>query len=68
MGLTRGLVLPLLLLASCATTELERKEATINTALAGAYVACTAALGDPRMTWAHGARDYCTAIVNGCAK
>ncbi len=62
--MTRGLVLSLLLLAGCATTELERKEAAINSALAGAYVACTAALGDPRMTWEPGAREYCARITN----
>lgn len=69
MNARLALYLALLLPAGCASTELERKEATINTALAGAYVVCAAALGDPRMTWASGARDYCSAIVSGgCAK
>lgn len=54
-----------LLSAGCATTELQRKEAAIQGALAGAFVACTAALGDPRMTWEPGAREYCVRIVNG---
>lgn len=59
-----GILCSLLLLAACATTELERKEAAINGALAGAYVACTAALSDPRMAWADGARAYCLRIVS----
>lgn len=63
-----GILCSLLLLAACATTELERKEAAINGALAGAYVACSAALSDPRMTWGPGAREYCVAIVNGCPR
>jgi len=54
----------LLALGACQATELERKEATIQTALYGAFLACTAALNDPRMTWDVGARDYCLRIVN----
>lgn len=62
--MNRGLVLPLLLLASCAqTTELQRKEQVIQTALDAAYLACQTGLNDPRMTWDKGARDYCMRIV-----
>lgn len=59
------LVCPLFLAASaCASTELERKEVVIQSALDAAYLACQSALNDPRMTWEPGARDYCLRIVN----
>ncbi len=58
-----ALVLCCLALGACGTTELQRKEATIQTALDAAYLACQTALNDPRMTWDKGARDYCMRIV-----
>jgi hypothetical protein len=57
-----------LLLSACGTTELQRKEIAIQTALDGAFLACQTALNDPRMTWDEGARAYCLRVVNksGC--
>lgn len=67
--MSRALAALLLALSACsATTAVERKEQVVQAALDSAFVACTAALGDPRMTWAPGARDYCLAIVNGCPR
>jgi len=63
--MTRALVLCLLLSACSPATTVERKEQVVQGALDGAFVACTAALGDPRVTWAKGAREYCELIVNG---
>lgn len=67
--MTRAALVPLLLaLGACSATTVERKEQLVQGALDGAYVACTAALDDPRVTWAKGAREYCVLIVNGgCA-
>jgi hypothetical protein len=58
------LVLLCLALGACQATELDRKELMIQTALDAAYLACSTALNDPRMTWGPGARDYCLRVVN----
>ena len=63
--MTRAALVSLLLaLGACQTTELERKEIAIQTALDAAFLACQSALNDPRMTWEPGARDYCMRVVN----
>lgn len=59
-----GLVCALLLLAGCAqTTATQRKEQAIQAALDAAFLACQTALNSPDVTWAPGAREYCTRIV-----
>lgn len=53
-----------LCLSACGTTELQRKEIAIQTALDAAFLACQTALNDPRMAWEPGAREYCLRVVN----
>ncbi len=65
MNARRPVVLAVCLLAgACAQTTVQQKEAAIQVALEGAYAACAAALNDPRVTFAPGAREYCLRIVN----
>ncbi len=60
-----------LALGACQATEFERKELAIQTALDAAFLACQAALNDPRVTFEPGAREYCLRVTNaepGCGK
>lgn len=59
-----ALGLYLLALSSCGTTELQRKEVAIQSALTAAFLACQTALNDPRLEWEPGARDYCLRVIN----